>query len=141
MSVHHEPALGKILNRRSFAEGDVIFHEGDKGSQAFVVQRGRVRIVKNMPNGEKGTLGFVESGGIFGEMALMDKSCRMATAVAEESTVLISIPEETLNLKLKKTNPVVKMMLMVMIRMLRNMSDDANLVPVEIEALSHKHHS
>lgn len=136
MTVHNDPGLGRILNRRAFPAGDVIFHEGDAGSQAFVVQKGRIRIVKDMAEGEKGTLGFVETGGIFGEMALLDNSPRMATAVADEYSVLIAIPEDTLQQKLKRTNPVVKMMLMVMIRMLRNMSDDLAMEPVDLSSLS-----
>ncbi len=136
MSVHNDPGLGRILNRRSFAPGDVIFHEGNTGSQAFVIQRGRVRIVKKMANGEKGTLGFIETGGIFGEMALLDDSNRMASAVADEPTVVIIIAEETLKQKLKKSNPVIKMMLLVMIRMLRNMSSDVAMEPVDLESLT-----
>ena len=132
---HAESDLSRILNRRSFAEGDIIFREGQDGAHAYVVQKGRVRIVKKMKNGKNGTLGFVEAGGIFGEMALMDNSPRMATAVADESTVVISIPEETLKRKLKKSSAVTKMMLMVMIRLLRNMSGDVAMTPVEIEKL------
>ncbi|WP_420547453.1 Crp/Fnr family transcriptional regulator [Curvivirga sp.] len=137
MTIHDDPALGRILNRRTFAQGDIIFHEGDKGSQAYVVQRGRVRIIKNMSSGNKGTLGFVETGGIFGEMALMDNSPRMATAVADEPTVVISIPEETVKKKLSKSNPVTKMMLMVMIRMLRSMSHDVELKPIKVDNIPH----
>ena len=128
--------MTKVLNRRSFYPGDIIFHEGASGSHAFVVQSGRVRIVKGIGEGEKGTLGFVESGGVFGEMALLDNSPRMATAVAEESTVVIIIPESVVKAKLKKANPIVRMMLVVMIRMLRNISEKVELEKVDIDALA-----
>ena len=126
----------KVLNRRSFFPGDIIFHEGDNGSQAFVVQSGKVRIVKGLAGGQKGTLGFVEPGGVFGEMALLDNSPRMATAVAEEASVLIVIPESMVKEKLKKTNPVVRMMLVVLIRMLRNISDKVELETIDLEAMA-----
>ncbi|RED51009.1 Crp/Fnr family transcriptional regulator [Aestuariispira insulae] len=128
--------MTKVLNRRSFFPGDIIFHEGDNGSQAFVVQSGRIRIVKALAGGEKGTLGFVEPGGVFGEMALLDNSPRMATAVAEEASVLIVIPESVVKAKLKKTNPVIRMMLVVMIRMLRNISEKVDLEVIDLEAVA-----
>lgn len=127
--------MTKFINRRTFSAGDIIFHEGDAGSQAFVLQAGKVRILKNRNNGEKGTLGFVEPGGIFGEMALIDSMPRMATAVAEEPCTCIVISEDMLKKKLKASDPVVRMMIVVMIRMLRAMAEQAPLETTDLEAI------
>ncbi|WP_421879041.1 cyclic nucleotide-binding domain-containing protein [Pacificispira sp.] len=127
---------GRILNRRTFFPGDVIFNEGDRGSQAFILQSGRVRITKNVSGGRRGTLGFVEPGGIFGEMALIDQSQRMATAIADQSCVCIVITEEALKGKLAKTDPVLRMLMLMLIRLLRRVADDTPIPPDDLAALA-----
>lgn len=126
----------RLINRRTFYTGDVIFNEGDKGSHSFVVQSGRVRIVKNLPGGGKGTLGFVEKGGIFGEMALIDNSPRMATAIAAEPTCCIVITEDQLKSKLRRADPLLRMLLTVMIRMGRTLADRTPIPEEDIEGLA-----
>lgn len=126
----------RVLNRRSFYKGDVIFHEGDQGSQAFVVQQGRVRIVRTIVGGETATLGFVEPGGIFGEMALIDRSPRMASAIADDTCVCIAIPEETVRKKLNASDPVLRTVITMMIRMIRMMVDQTSLPPDAVKALA-----
>lgn len=128
--------MTKVLNRRLFNTGDVIFREGEEGSQAFVVQSGKIRIVRNLPNGEQGTLGFVEAGGIFGEMALIDRSNRMATAIAEAPAACIVITETVLRQKLKAADPALQMLLLMMIRLIRIVTDDTEVPPDALDELS-----
>jgi CRP-like cAMP-binding protein len=125
----------RVLNRRSYFGGDVIFNEGDQGTQAYVVQQGRVRIVRALKGGERATLGFVEQGGIFGEMALIDKSPRMASAIAEGACVCIAIPEETVRSKLKASDPMLRTVIVMMIRLIRNIADETPLDPDDVKAL------
>ena len=115
--------MADILNRRSFKPGAFIFHEGAKGSHAYVVQSGRVAIEKTGKDGKTVKLGTLQAGAIFGEMALVDNSPRMAAARAEESTVLISIPKEVVQKKLDQADPVVRMLILMMIRMIRTLAD------------------
>jgi CRP-like cAMP-binding protein len=64
-----------------FAAGERIFVKDDAGGTMFVVRAGRVRLMAF------GTvLDYVEPGGIFGEMSLIDGSPRSATAIAEQET-------------------------------------------------------
>ena len=57
-----------------FASGDIIFAEGDKGDKMYVVRAGEVEIERDGKVVET-----LSSGGIFGEMALIDGSPRAAT--------------------------------------------------------------
>lgn len=117
----------KVLNRRTFKAGDLIFREGDAGTNAYVVQSGRVRIEKEKPGSPAIVLGHVDTGGIFGEMSLIDNSRRMATAKAEGATVLISIPKEVVKQKLSKADPIVRMLILMMIRMIRTVAEHGGL--------------
>ncbi len=62
---------------RALAAGEVIFAEGQPGDCMFAVLDGEVAIQKNGR-----VLGTVRSGGVFGEMALIDQKPRSASAVA-----------------------------------------------------------
>lgn len=72
----------------TFAAGTQIFSEGEPGRQMYVVKDGSVDIVHH---GQ--VIETVGPGGIFGEMALIDKEHRSASAVAHADTVLVPIDE------------------------------------------------
>ena len=112
-----------ILNRRSVKAGAYIFRQGDTGHHAYVVQSGRVAIEKTGKGNSTVKLGSLEAGAIFGEMALVDNSPRMAAARAEEPTVLITIPKEVVQKKLQRADPVVRMLILMMIRMIRTLAE------------------
>lgn len=81
--------------RRQFAAGITIFDEGDAGTEAYVVETGRVSVFKTV-KGHRVDLGEIGPGGIFGEMAVIDDQPRMASAVADEDTACIVIAKERL---------------------------------------------
>ena len=69
-----------IENRESNVDldpGAIIFHEGDFPDSAYIVIEGTVNL--NVKGEE---LTSIESGDVFGEMALIDNSPRFATAAA-----------------------------------------------------------
>lgn len=58
----------------------------------FIIQSGRVEI-QTMRNNQTSTLGVLGPGSMFGEMALIDRAPRSATAVAEEKTTCLEISQ------------------------------------------------
>ena len=73
-----------------YAPGDVIFAEGDQGNAMYVVRSGEVIIERHCHLME--TLG---GGGIFGEMALIDGSPRVATVRAKTACEVAPINEKS----------------------------------------------
>jgi CRP-like cAMP-binding protein len=71
-----------------YADGDVIFAEGDKGDAMYVIRNGEVTI-------EHGGRVMESGGGIFGEMALIDGSVRSATVRAKTDCDVAPINETT----------------------------------------------
>ncbi|MGE0028456.1 MAG: Crp/Fnr family transcriptional regulator [Thermoleophilia bacterium] len=57
--------------------GDVIFTQGDRAEQAYVVRSGTVAIVLEGREVER-----LEEGAMFGEMAIIESEARSATATA-----------------------------------------------------------
>lgn len=85
-----EGELGRI-----YANGEVIFAEGDKGEIMYVIQSGKVKVTKNTPKGEI-ELAVLGSGDILGEMALFDKLARSATAAAVGEARILSVDKKKL---------------------------------------------
>jgi len=80
--------IGPDLPTRSYRRGDVVFREGDRGGELFVIKSGKVEV--RTGNRRLETLGDNE---IFGEMALIDDSPRSATVVALTDVTLAPITE------------------------------------------------
>ena len=85
-----EGELGKI-----YADGEVIFHEGSTGDVMYVIQSGKVTITKKTAS-EEIAIATLDSGEIFGEMALFDRLPRSATAVASGEARVLSIDKKKL---------------------------------------------
>ena len=74
--------------------GEVIFREGDAGDLLYLVGEGAVKISKSGRGGQQETLGLIEPGNFFGEMALLDGQPRSAMATATEPTLLGTVTED-----------------------------------------------
>ena len=74
---------------RSFKAGEVIFQQGDAAEEFYVIQSGTVEI--RLGNRVLDTLPELS---IFGEMALIDRSPRSATAVTATDVSLVPVGEK-----------------------------------------------
>ena len=88
-------------NERSFAAGEFIFEEGQVGDFAYVLVSGELEIIK-LTKGEFIKLQDVKEGSLFGEMALIDKSIRSASARAATDVVVREIDEDALMAYIKR---------------------------------------
>ncbi len=77
---------------RDFPAGAVIFEEGDPGSRLYVIQTGQVRVVKRT-GGRAVTLARLGPGEFFGEMALLDRQPRSASALVDEPARILELDE------------------------------------------------
>jgi CRP-like cAMP-binding protein len=68
------------------AAGEVVFDKDDPGDAMYVVRSGTVDLLA-----EGTVLETVGDGGIFGEMALLDRAERSATAIAREPTTVVRV--------------------------------------------------
>jgi CRP-like cAMP-binding protein len=113
-----EGELGKI-----FRDGEVVFKEGEKGETMYVLQAGKVRIKRDSPYGEI-TLGTLESGEIFGEMALFDRLPRSATAIALGDARILSVDRKKLFPTISKDPTLLFKILETMSQRIRRLDDE-----------------
>ena len=76
---------------RSFKKDEVIFNEGDKSDCLYVIKSGSVRV--SMNSGEK-EIGVLHASEVLGEMGVVEKLPRSATAIAAENTTLYRMEAE-----------------------------------------------
>jgi CRP-like cAMP-binding protein len=89
--------LSSLSKERKYGPNQAIFREGEMGNEMFVVLEGRVMISKYIPGAGEEALAFLERGGYFGEMALIDNEPRSADAKAHEGgAVVLAISREVL---------------------------------------------
>jgi CRP-like cAMP-binding protein len=113
-------ATHEVLDRRVYANGEVIFKEGEVSRRcAYLVDSGKIEISKAADDGTNKVLGHITAGGIFGEMALVDNKPRMAMARAVETTTLIIVTEASFEEKLRKADPFVRALLFIFVRNIR----------------------
>ena len=110
-----------VLERRTYDTGQKIFDEGQVGNQAYIIQSGRVEIVK-VGEGTETVLGSIGEGGMFGEMALIDNQPRMAMARAAEVTTLIFVSRMMFEQKMVKADPFVRGLLKILVGNIRSLS-------------------
>ena len=79
---------GGALKKSFFKQGDIIFKEGDAGDAAYIVETGSIGIFKTVDDTDL-QLATIRVGELFGEMAIIDGSKRMAHAVALEESVIV----------------------------------------------------
>ncbi len=81
--------------------GEVIFEQGAEGSAFYVVVEGAIRISRGQT--DLATLGAREG---FGEMAILDRETRSATATANVATTLLRLDRDSFD-RAVESNPVV----------------------------------
>src|SRR6266446_6753182 len=88
--------FGSHVDLFRYDTGDRIFNEGERGDCLYLVCEGSVKISKSGRGGQQETLGFIQPGNFFGEMALIDGHPRSAQATAAGNpTVLGCVDHET----------------------------------------------
>ncbi|MGD8379566.1 MAG: cyclic nucleotide-binding domain-containing protein [Gammaproteobacteria bacterium] len=88
----HRALLGQA-EKRVYRRGDVLLHEGESVGGIFVVQKGRVLIVRE-ENGDEITIAEIGPGQIFGEMSFIENQPAGASVVAEEATQALLISHD-----------------------------------------------
>lgn len=81
--------LAKQISVRSYDKNESIFHFGDEGDSLYVVAEGLLKIFVPSEEGDEMVLATLREGDSFGELAVIDREPRSASAKTIEATQLI----------------------------------------------------
>lgn len=97
---------------RTFEPGEMIFSEFEPGDNFYLIQSGRVELVKIIGDVEK-TLDILQPSEMFGEMAILENSPRSATAIALDEVKVLEFNHQNFEI-LMLGNPQIALKLLKM---------------------------
>ena len=113
---------GELLKRMPFEKDKVIFREGHDGTDAFVVESGRIGVFKTT-GGKAVRLAVLEKGAMFGEMAAITGERRSATMIALEPTIVVRISKTTIQQKIAASDPFIRALVHILINNLSRVNE------------------
>ncbi len=112
---------------RKFAAGEVLFRENDGASEAFLLQEGRVRLLKHIRNVDRSLI-VLKPGDLFGESALLDSAARNSTAVALTDGVALALDRRTFQSLLVNYPPIASRIMEQLVRRVRDAEDQIEIL-------------
>jgi HD-GYP domain-containing protein (c-di-GMP phosphodiesterase class II) len=86
--------IDQITVEKHYAAGEAIVEENEAAERFFIIEKGKIQIVKRFEDGTQLVLGVHSDGEFFGEMALLDEGPRSATVQALDATVVLEIARQ-----------------------------------------------
>jgi CRP/FNR family cyclic AMP-dependent transcriptional regulator len=99
---------------KAFEPGQVIFKEGEPGSEMFIIIQGEVEIRKRTSMETAKTLSTFKPGDVFGEMAIIEKKPRSATAIATKACRMLVMNEPLFMAMIERNPDFAKKMILVL---------------------------
>jgi EAL domain-containing protein (putative c-di-GMP-specific phosphodiesterase class I) len=110
--------MSQGIFRRVYPAGAQIFHEGELGDYAFIIERGEIEISSG--SGElRVPLAVLGPGELFGELAALDGFARSANAIAVTECELILISQEQIRHRVNSGDEIVALLLRSVLRSYR----------------------
>ncbi len=127
-----EDALSHLLV--SHPTGSFVFREGEPGEEMYIIQEGRVEILRQFGPQTK-RLATLEAGDFFGEMSMLENRPRSASARVAANAKLLAVDPSTFDQMLREYPEVAVRMLRSLCHRLRRYEDEAqaaNLVAGQV---------
>lgn len=105
----------------------MIFREGDGGNDAYLLEEGRVRLIKRVRGAER-SLMVLKPGDLFGESALLVGAIRSSTAIALSAGLILALDQTTLQNLLERNPVVASRMVKQLVRRLRDAEDQIEIM-------------
>lgn len=110
-----------------FDAGEVIFREGELGTEAYLLEEGRVRLIKKVRGTER-SLMVLKPGDLFGESALLVGAPRSSTAIALSTGLALALDQATLQNLLEHNPAIASRVVKQLVRRLRDAEDQIEIM-------------
>ncbi|MCK8817245.1 Crp/Fnr family transcriptional regulator [Natroniella sulfidigena] len=111
--------IQNILHIKEYKEGEIIFFEEEPGEALFLVQEGRVKLIKMIESGEEQILNILKQGSMFAEVVLFDGGTYPATAIVLEDSMIGVINKKDMIELIERIPDIALKILKVMSKRLR----------------------
>jgi CRP-like cAMP-binding protein len=87
-------ALAQKVTHQKLAKNEVLFRRGEVGDALYIIDEGRIKIVRGDERGGEFVLNHCGPGEAIGEMSLFDKEPRSATVIAVTDSEVLELKRE-----------------------------------------------
>jgi uncharacterized membrane protein len=123
LSDEDREALAAVVDNIRVPGGQTLFEAGHPGESLFVVRSGEVELFIRDNTGQKIVLTNAIEGDLFGELALLDRGARTATAIALSDSELLELDRDDLLLLFQRHPDSAVSMLAAVTGMMRKADD------------------
>src|SRR6476660_2998145 len=95
--------LAQLIDGHQLGAGATLFRAGEPGESLYIVKSGSVELFIKDTAGQRISLAAAEKGEVFGELALLDRGPRSATAMAIVDSELLELRRDELLLLFQKS--------------------------------------
>jgi uncharacterized membrane protein len=111
--------LAEFIDEHRLEAGATLFKTGEPGESLYIVRSGEVELFIKDTAGQKILLAIAGPGEVFGELALLDRGPRTATAVAVTDADLLALDRDDLLMLFQRTPAAALRLLAAMSHMTR----------------------
>ena len=83
--------LARFVKQEQLVEGQVLFHRNAAADRVYLIVDGRIMLKLPSRNGQELLIGTLEGGELLGELALLEDTKRIVTAVADRRSFVLSV--------------------------------------------------
>lgn len=110
----------KSLEHITVEAGTYLFREGGGGEdKAYIINSGKIEIVKGVSDGEQVVITVLGKGEVIGEMSLLDDQPHSTTARVTVKAELTVITRDAIEERMKNADPILRRLLLVLVSRLR----------------------
>ncbi len=100
-------SLAQVSEERKYRGGEAVFTEHSSGAEVYIIKKGKVCIELGLKGkSNTATIQRLGVGQVFGELALVDRRNRSATAICEKDCEIIAIDRDKLNELFERDGPL-----------------------------------
>lgn len=118
--------IASLLIERRYPKGTTIVEEGLPGDYMYVIREGRVKVTKLSDEGREKILNFLDEGGFFGEMALLDRAPRSASVKTLKPVRLLALSRSDFLNALRTSPDLAMAVIQELTRRLREVDEQAS---------------
>jgi CRP-like cAMP-binding protein len=116
--------LGTQKTTREYQDRQVIYSQGDAADAMFHIQNGSVKLVVASPRGKLAVTAILGPGDVFGEGCLRNRSLRISTASAIQTSTIARVSKGVLIRLIQQEPAFAKLLISYMISRMVSLEED-----------------
>ncbi|BCD96661.1 Crp/Fnr family transcriptional regulator [Marinagarivorans cellulosilyticus] len=116
--------LEQVSTLRKYPKNSILFMEGDDTGQLYIVQSGLVCVYTDDDDGRQLVLNYMSEGDYFGELSLLDRQPRSASARVAQDSQLLTISREAFRSFLQEHPPLYDILIVELVSRIRDLTSN-----------------